>query len=153
MGTATMATALGAAMLLYFVLSRRLANHEEAAGSSGGGGGGKRRRGRAARQPSQPPATWMEAVGTLAETLRFTYSETLGKWPIGDLAFGIKYLMRRQVRQPSLTSHRLAFSGPNRNAAARFFNATASLCFGSVMRFPFARIASPTLRAALLVRF
>ncbi|VAH60555.1 hypothetical protein VPH35_044320 [Triticum aestivum] len=96
MGTATMATALGAAMLLYFVLSRRLANHEEAAGSSGGGGGGKRRRGRAARQPSQPPATWMEAVGTLAETLRFTYSETLGKWPIGDLAFGIKYLMRRQ---------------------------------------------------------
>ncbi|VAH76592.1 unnamed protein product [Triticum turgidum subsp. durum] len=96
MGTATMATALGAAMLLYFVLSRRLANHEEVAGSSGGGGGGKRRRGRAARQPSQPPATWMEAVGTLAETLRFTYSETLGKWPIGDLAFGIKYLMRRQ---------------------------------------------------------
>ncbi|KAF7036443.1 hypothetical protein CFC21_047106 [Triticum aestivum] len=96
MGTATMATALGAAMLLYFVLSRRLAKHEEAAGSSGGGGGGKRRRGRAARQPSQPPATWMEAVGTLAETLRFTYSETLGKWPIGDLAFGIKYLMRRQ---------------------------------------------------------
>ncbi|KAE8790472.1 lipase class 3-like protein [Hordeum vulgare] len=96
MGTATMATALGAAMLLYFVLSRRLANHEEAAGSSGGGGGGKRRRGRAARQPSQPPATWMEAVGTLADTLRFTYSETLGKWPIGDLAFGIKYLMRRQ---------------------------------------------------------
>ncbi|KAI5006881.1 hypothetical protein ZWY2020_042093 [Hordeum vulgare] len=52
--------------------------------------------GRAARRPSQPPATWMEAVGTLADTLRFTYSETLGKWPIRDLAFGIKYLMRRQ---------------------------------------------------------
>ncbi|VAH76593.1 unnamed protein product [Triticum turgidum subsp. durum] len=103
MGTATMATALGAAMLLYFVLSRRLANHEEVAGSSGGGGGGKRRRGRAARQPSQPPATWMEAVGTLAETLRFTYSETLGKWPIGDLAFGIKYLMRRQILKPAHT--------------------------------------------------
>jgi hypothetical protein len=29
--------------------------------------------------------------------LRFTYSETLGKWPIGDLAFGINYFMRRQV--------------------------------------------------------
>ncbi|XP_020241711.1 uncharacterized protein LOC109820062 isoform X2 [Asparagus officinalis] len=28
-----------------------------------------------------------------------TYSETLGKWPIGDLAFGIKYLMRRQGNQ------------------------------------------------------
>jgi hypothetical protein len=88
-------------MLLYFVLSRRLAHHEEAAGSPGGGGGGvKRRRGRAVRRPAQPPATWIEAVGTLAETLRFTYAETLGKWPIGDLAFGIKYLMRRQVRAP-----------------------------------------------------
>ncbi|THU54602.1 hypothetical protein C4D60_Mb10t26840 [Musa balbisiana] len=51
---------------------------------------------RIARRPAQPPATWREAVATLVETLRFTYSETLGKWPIGDLAFGIKYLMRRQ---------------------------------------------------------
>jgi hypothetical protein len=100
MGTATMATAVGAAMVLYFVLSRRLAGEDVSVGggSGGGGGAGKRRRGRAARRPTQPPATWIEAVGTLAETLRFTYSETLGKWPIGDLAFGIKYLMRRQVR-------------------------------------------------------
>jgi hypothetical protein len=98
MGTATMATAVGAAMVLYFVLSRRLAGEDVSAGGGGGGGAGKRRRGRAARRPAQPPATWIEAVGTLAETLRFTYSETLGKWPIGDLAFGIKYLMRRQVR-------------------------------------------------------
>ncbi|KAL5229086.1 hypothetical protein ABZP36_017351 [Zizania latifolia] len=96
MGTATMATAVGAAMVLYFVLSRRLAHEDAAGGGVGGGGGGKRRRGRVARRPAQPPATWIEAVGTLAETLRFTYSETLGKWPIGDLAFGIKYLMRRQ---------------------------------------------------------
>ncbi|KAK3160705.1 hypothetical protein QOZ80_1BG0063270 [Eleusine coracana subsp. coracana] len=95
MGTATMATAVGAAMVLYFVLSRRLSN-EDAVGGGAGGGGGKRRRGRAPRRPAQPPATWIEAVGTLAETLRFTYSETLGKWPIGDLAFGIKYLMRHQ---------------------------------------------------------
>ncbi|KAF8661792.1 hypothetical protein HU200_056747 [Digitaria exilis] len=80
-------------MVLYFVLSRRLAGEDV---SVSGGGAGKRRRGRAARRPTQPPATWIEAVGTLAETLRFTYSETLGKWPIGDLAFGIKYLMRRQ---------------------------------------------------------
>lgn len=96
-----MATAVGAAMLLYFVLSRRLAGEDVSARGGGGGGvgSGKRRRGRALRRPVQPPATWIEAVGTLAETLRFTYSETLGKWPIGDLAFGIKYLMRRQVRQ------------------------------------------------------
>jgi len=105
MGTAMMATAVGGAMLLYFVLSRRLAGEDVSVGGGGGGGGGgvgsgKRRRGRsAARRPVQPPATWIEAVGTLAETLRFTYSETLGKWPIGDLAFGIKYLMRRQVRE------------------------------------------------------
>ncbi|KAF8724377.1 hypothetical protein HU200_021409 [Digitaria exilis] len=83
-------------MVLYFVLSRRLAGEDVSVGGGGGGGAGKRRRGRAARRPTQPPATWIEAVGTLAETLRFTYSETLGKWPIGDLAFGIKYLMRRQ---------------------------------------------------------
>ena len=98
-----MATAVGGAMLLYFVLSRRLAGEDVSVGGGGGGGGvgsGKRRRGRSApRRPVQPPATWIEAVGTLAETLRFTYSETLGKWPIGDLAFGIKYLMRRQVRE------------------------------------------------------
>jgi hypothetical protein len=46
----------------------------------------------------KPPSTWFEALATIAETLRFTYSETLGKWPIGDLAFGINYLLRRQVR-------------------------------------------------------
>lgn len=110
-----MATAVGAAMLLYFVLSRRLAGEDVSARGGGGGGvgSGKRRRGRALRRPVQPPATWIEAVGTLAETLRFTYSETLGKWPIGDLAFGIKYLMRRQVgetenRCSSLFQHRLA---------------------------------------------
>ncbi|XP_024376472.1 uncharacterized protein [Physcomitrium patens] len=45
---------------------------------------------------SRPPSTWFEALATIAETLRFTYSETLGKWPIGDLAFGINYLLRQQ---------------------------------------------------------
>ncbi|KAL2319057.1 hypothetical protein Fmac_032933 [Flemingia macrophylla] len=34
----------------------------------------------------QAPATWLETISTLSETLRFTYSETLGKWLIGDLA-------------------------------------------------------------------
>lgn len=48
------------------------------------------------RRPAQAPATWLETISTLSETLRFTYSETLGKWPIADLAFGINYLMRRQ---------------------------------------------------------
>ena len=126
-----MATAVGGAMLLYFVLSRRLAGEDVSVGGGGGGGGGgvgsgKRRRGRsAARRPVQPPATWIEAVGTLAETLRFTYSETLGKWPIGDLAFGIKYLMRRQVRpenrSSSLFLHRVACRlDPSEMARFRF---------------------------------
>ncbi|XP_058082155.1 uncharacterized protein LOC131230315 [Magnolia sinica] len=98
MATATVATAAGAAMLLYYVLSRRLS------GKDGGDGDrdedlsrlsrvGRRR---IARRPAQAPATWFEVIATLSETLRFTYSETLGKWPIGDLAFGINYHMRRQ---------------------------------------------------------
>lgn len=99
MATATMATAAGMAMLLYFVLVRRLAakETEEDRGDVSRLGRSGRRRVARRQGPAQPPATWREAVATLAETLRFTYSETLGKWPIGDLAFGIKYLMRRQV--------------------------------------------------------
>lgn len=98
MATATMATAAGMAMLLYFVVSRRLAAKETEEDHGDVSRTGRAGRRRVARRlgPAQPPATWREAVATLAETLRFTYSETLGKWPIGDLAFGIKYLMRRQ---------------------------------------------------------
>ncbi|KAH7666686.1 putative lipase/calmodulin-binding heat-shock protein [Dioscorea alata] len=93
MATATMATAAGVAMLLYFVLSRRLSARDVEDVSKPGKAG---RRRVALRRPAQAPATWREAASTLAETLRFAYTETLGKWPIGDLAFGIKYLMRRQ---------------------------------------------------------
>lgn len=56
------------------------------------------RRRRLSRRPAQAPANLFESIGTLTETLRFTYSETLGKWPIGDLAFGINYFMRKQVK-------------------------------------------------------
>ncbi|CAK7333289.1 unnamed protein product [Dovyalis caffra] len=90
MAAATMATAAGAAVLLYYILIRRLA-------AAKGGDLSKSRSGRRiARRPVQAPATWLETMTTLSETLRFTYSETLGKWPIGDLAFGINYLLRRQ---------------------------------------------------------
>ncbi|CAK9138940.1 unnamed protein product [Ilex paraguariensis] len=103
MAATTMATAAGAVVLLYYVLSRRLSSSavkgedEEGNGeyskSSSRSVGVKRR---IARRPAQAPATWFETITTLSETLRFTYSETLGKWPIGDLAFGINYLIRRQ---------------------------------------------------------
>ncbi|URE49033.1 Lipase 3 N-terminal region, partial [Musa troglodytarum] len=103
MATATVATAAAMAVVLYFLLSRRIAATRTDGEEDHGGGGSVHKvervaagRRRIARRPAQPPATWREAVATLVETLRFTYSETLGKWPIGDLAFGIKYLMRRQ---------------------------------------------------------
>ncbi|KAH7844725.1 hypothetical protein Vadar_031011 [Vaccinium darrowii] len=95
---AAMATAAGAAVILYIVLIRRFA---AAKGGDERGDGGEysksnRRRSVSRRPVAQAPATWLEAMTTISDTLRFTYSETLAKWPIGDLAFGIKYLMRRQ---------------------------------------------------------
>ncbi|KAL6990022.1 hypothetical protein U1Q18_015774 [Sarracenia purpurea var. burkii] len=100
MAATTMATAMGLVMLLYFVLSRRLSaakGEEDGEYSNLSRSAGVKRR--ISRRPVQAPATWFEAIGTLSETVRFTYSETLGKWPIGDLAFGIKYFMRRQGNQ------------------------------------------------------
>ena len=109
MATATMATAAGAALVLYFLLSRRVSSKDDDDGgdrSSNNGGDSKSSRSmrrKISRRPAQAPATWFETITTLSETLRFTYSETLGKWPIGDLAFGINYLMRRQVCALSLS--------------------------------------------------
>ncbi|KAG5116556.1 hypothetical protein JHK84_042669 [Glycine max] len=95
-----MATAAGAAVMLYYVLSRRMARKEEDDGEDHGGEVPKLsrsvRRRRLSRRPAQAPATLLESIVTLSETIRFTYSETLGKWPIGDLAFGINYFMRKQ---------------------------------------------------------
>lgn len=101
----TMATAAGAVVLLYYVLNRRLSSAKVADGDHAGEDGYSRRsaKRRMSRRPvTQAPATWFETIMTLSETLRFTYSETLGKWPIGDLAFGINYLIRRQVSLFSL---------------------------------------------------
>ncbi|KAG4956689.1 hypothetical protein JHK85_043069 [Glycine max] len=100
MAAGTMATAAGAAVMLYYVLSRRMARKEEDDGEDHGGEVPKLsrsvRRRRLSRRPAQAPATLLESIVTLSETIRFTYSETLGKWPIGDLAFGINYFMRKQ---------------------------------------------------------
>lgn len=94
-----MATAAGAAVMLYYV-SRRLVKKEEDEEEDRGDGDvsklSRLRRRRISRRPAQAPATLLESIVTLSETLRFTYSETLGKWPIGDLAFGINYFMRKQ---------------------------------------------------------
>lgn len=108
MATATMATAAGAAALLYYTLNRRLQveklNQEGDCGNERDaatrGALSTTSRSRVSRRDVRAPATWLETISTLSETLRFTYSETLGKWPIGDLAFGISFLLKRQGNVP-----------------------------------------------------
>ncbi|KAK7348131.1 hypothetical protein VNO80_22680 [Phaseolus coccineus] len=85
MTAGAMATAAGAAVTLYLLFRRRKKAEEEWS------------RARTLRaRPSQAPANLFESIMTLSETLRFTYSETIGKWPIADLAFGINSFMRKQ---------------------------------------------------------
>ncbi|CAA0817536.1 Unknown protein [Striga hermonthica] len=100
MAATTVATAAGAVVLLYYVVSRRIssaaADGEDSSGGDLSESKSRSAKKRLSRRPAQAPATWLETISTLSETLRFTYSETLGKWPIGDLAFGINYLIRRQ---------------------------------------------------------
>ncbi|KAK6796035.1 hypothetical protein RDI58_009490 [Solanum bulbocastanum] len=101
MATATLATAAGAAALLYYTLNKKLQSSpstdddDDECGSSGQDHAllGVNR---VSNRHIQAPATWLETIATLSETLRFTYSETLGKWPIGDLAFGISFLLKQQ---------------------------------------------------------
>lgn len=100
MATATMATAAGAAALLYYTLNRKLQGspHDDEGEEIDDDSPGNVPLGsdRISHRLIQAPATWLETISTLSETLRFTYSETLGKWPIGDLAFGISFLLKRQ---------------------------------------------------------
>lgn len=96
MATATMATAAGAAALLYYTLRRRTEGSSET--SQEGASTDPSRSGVRLGLARHAPSTWFEAIATLSETLRFTYAETLGKWPIVDLAFGINFLMKRQVQ-------------------------------------------------------
>ncbi|KAM5568886.1 hypothetical protein ABKV19_016418 [Rosa sericea] len=101
MAAGTMATAAGAAVILYYMFGRRASSKDgveddDDENRSGDFSKSRSARRRLSRRPAQAPATWIESMSTLSDTLRFTYSETLGKWPIGDLAFGINYLMRRQ---------------------------------------------------------
>ncbi|XP_022715300.1 uncharacterized protein LOC111274706 isoform X2 [Durio zibethinus] len=107
MATATMATAAGAAALLYYTLNRKLQTNRSGEDDNENGSSlssdaplGIER---VSHRLIQAPATWVETISTLSETLRFTYSETLGKWPIGDLAFGINFLLKRQILKPAFT--------------------------------------------------
>lgn len=100
MATASMATAAGAAALLYYTLNKKIQSSPEVGDDEENGNLHSHAPlgiDRVSHRLIQAPATWLETISTLAETLRFTYSETLGKWPIGDLAFGITFLLKRQV--------------------------------------------------------
>lgn len=104
MATAAMAGAAGAAVVLYYTgwgnpwaVFRNRHTQDPCNEDEGEALLSESRRRMQVPKTSRPPSTWFEALATISETLRFTYSETLGKWPIGDLAFGINYLLRKQV--------------------------------------------------------
>ncbi|KAJ3703830.1 hypothetical protein LUZ61_007535 [Rhynchospora tenuis] len=46
--------------------------------------------------PDHAPSTWRESATITARTVKYMCGETFGKWPIGDIAFGIKYQMKHQ---------------------------------------------------------
>lgn len=103
MATATMATAAGAAALLYYTLNKKLQSMPSSQDDDDDDDDDNRRQSnvhlgihRVSTKLIRAPATWLETISTLSETLRFTYSETLGKWPIGELAFGISFLLKQQ---------------------------------------------------------
>lgn len=117
-----MATAAGTAVLVYLVLSGRLcgdvdggrgATEDEMIASAVSSAAAAararrkeeerkaRRRARGRRRrwaPERAPEGWGKAVAEAARAVRFAYGETLGKWPLGELAFGINFYMRQQVR-------------------------------------------------------
>lgn len=137
MATATMATAAGAAALLYYTLNRKLQStrhiedddenvtdvHDQVPLGID----------RVSHRLIQAPATWLETISTLSETLRFTYSETLGKWPIGDLAFGINFLLKRQghlhVANVFAGEESVQLKGPEITAELRHLLNLLTLCW------------------------
>ncbi|CAL0315472.1 unnamed protein product [Lupinus luteus] len=98
MVTATMATAASAAAILYYTLNRKLQSGkiDDEEHTTGAPMNVPLGTDRVSHRLIQAPATWLETISTLSETLRFIYSETLGKWPIGELAFGISFLLKSQ---------------------------------------------------------
>lgn len=42
------------------------------------------------------PNNWVEALYFFTETMRYAYSETLGRWKTADLLLGLLYLSRKE---------------------------------------------------------
>ncbi|PPE02806.1 hypothetical protein GOBAR_DD00175 [Gossypium barbadense] len=132
-----MATAAGAAALLYYTLNRKLQtdrsgndDNENGSDLSNNPSSGLDR---VSHRLIQAPATWVETISTLSETLRFTYSETLGKWPIGDLAFGINFLLKRQghlhVASVFGGKDSIELKGPDISAELKYLLNLLTLCW------------------------
>ncbi|KAJ3669289.1 hypothetical protein LUZ60_011239 [Juncus effusus] len=81
--------AAGGAVLLYLALICRLSQHDETDGI-------EEEEEEEETWPELPPANWMEVGAIAARTLMLACGETVMKWPIGDIAFGIKRQMRIQ---------------------------------------------------------
>ncbi|XP_052183752.1 uncharacterized protein LOC127795860 isoform X2 [Diospyros lotus] len=137
MATATMATAAGAAALLYYTLNKRLQSsrviEDDDENNADVHSHAPLGIDRVSHRLIQAPATWLETISTLSETLRFTYSETLGKWPIGDLAFGISFLLKRQgnlhVASVFGGKESLQIKGPEIIAELKYFLNLLTLCW------------------------
>ncbi|CAN1827496.1 Diacylglycerol lipase-alpha, partial [Linum perenne] len=139
MATATMATAAGAAALLYYTLNRKLQTGEESHRDDDDENDSvtatRMQLGinRVSSRLIQAPGTWLETISTLSETLRFTYSETLGKWPITDLAFGINFLLKRQgnllVAEVFGGKDSLQLKGPEIAAELKYLLHLLTLCW------------------------
>ncbi|ESQ48584.1 hypothetical protein EUTSA_v10020264mg [Eutrema salsugineum] len=136
MATATMATAAGAAALLYYTLNRKLIagpSDVDDENSETSTTRASLRIDRVSHRLIQAPATWLETISTLSETLRFTYSETLGKWPIGDLAFGINFLIKRQgllhVDRVFGGEESIELKGPEVATELRYYLHLLTLCW------------------------
>ncbi|CAO2142639.1 unnamed protein product [Urochloa humidicola] len=97
MGAKRAAAAAGTAALVYVAVSGRFSKatlrrqrgreREEEDGD---------KKGEEERWPERAPASWREVAAVTARTAGLAYAETLGKWPLGDIAFGINHYMRIQ---------------------------------------------------------
>ncbi|XP_078167637.1 uncharacterized protein LOC144562309 [Carex rostrata] len=109
MGTKNMAAAMGTAVLLYLVLSGRLSvedaeerrllkeaskrtriERKERKDKK------KKKKKDKVKWPEKPPVNFGQALGQASRAVRYTWKQTLGKWTLGEIAFGIKYYMKQQ---------------------------------------------------------
>ena len=84
--------AAGAAVALYFWVRRNNSLLCGFAGASGGSAAALPLSGR-----HQAPSGTLDALYFLAEALRYTWGETLGRWSATDLLIGLVYLARRST--------------------------------------------------------